>query len=134
MKTRVLDSWPILEWMSGRQPATDYVARLLSQAERGHARLLISAINIGEVYYFLRTHHSASLAAAWREASLAMPASVEVPALDDIWQAATLKGLYPISYADAFAAALAQKHNCPLLTGDPEFRRVENLALDWLAR
>jgi predicted nucleic acid-binding protein len=98
----------------------------------GHARLLISAINIGEVYSFLRKHHSASLAAAWREASLAMPASVEVPALDDIWQAATLKALYPISYADAFAAALAQKHNCPLLTGDPEFRRVENLALDWL--
>ncbi len=134
MKTRVLGSWPILEWMSGRQPATDYVVRLLSQAERGQARLLISAINLGEVYYFLQKHHSASLASAWREASLAMPASVEVPSLDDIWQAATLKVLYPISYPGAFAAALAQKHNCPLLTGDSEFRCVENLALDWLTR
>ena len=28
MKTRVLDSWAILEWISGRQPATDTVAGL----------------------------------------------------------------------------------------------------------
>ena len=32
MKTRALDSWAILEWMSGRQPATDRVAKLLSEA------------------------------------------------------------------------------------------------------
>jgi predicted nucleic acid-binding protein len=37
---------------------------------------------------------------------------------------------FPIAYADAFAAALAQKYNCPLVTGDPEFRRVDQLELD----
>jgi predicted nucleic acid-binding protein len=30
------------------------------------------------------------------------------------------------------AAALAQKYNCPLVTGDPEFRRVDQLELDWI--
>ena len=34
MKTRILDSWAILEWMSGRQPATDAVSLLLSEAEK----------------------------------------------------------------------------------------------------
>jgi predicted nucleic acid-binding protein len=43
-----------------------------------------------------------------------------------------LKGRYPIAYADAFAAALAQKHRCPLVTGDPEFRTVAGLDLDWI--
>ena len=44
----------------------------------------------------------------------------------------SLKGRFPIAYADAFAAALAQKYNCPLATGDPEFRRVDQLELDWI--
>ena len=39
MKTRVLDSWAILEWISGRQPATDAVAGLLAESEAGAARL-----------------------------------------------------------------------------------------------
>lgn len=47
MKTRGLDSWAILEWISGRQPATDLVRKLLAEAEEGKTRLLMSAINVG---------------------------------------------------------------------------------------
>jgi len=132
VKTRVLDSWAILEWISGRQPATDAVAKLLAEAEEGRTRLLLSAINAGEVYYFLRKQHSEALAESWRESSGTLPATLEVPTAEDIWKAAELKGRYPIAYADAFAAALAQKYNCPLVTGDPEFRSVEQLELDWV--
>ena len=132
MKTRVLDSWAILEWMSGRQPACDQVASLLSEAEEGRARLLMSAINVGEVYYFLRKHHTEALADSWRESSRTLPVTIETPSADDIWSAASLKARYPIAYADAFAAALAQKYNCPLVTGDPDFRRVDQLELDWV--
>ena len=132
MKTRVLDSWAILEWMSGRQPASGLVARLLSEAEEGQVRLLMSAINVGEVYYFLRKHHTGALAESWRESSRTLPVTIEVPTADDIWSAASLKARFPIAYADAFAAALAQKYNCPLVTGDPEFRRVDQLELDWI--
>lgn len=132
MKTRVLDSWAILEWMSGRQPASGYVAKLLAEAEDGQSRLLMSAINVGEVYYFLKKHRNESLAETWRESSPTLPATIEVPTADDIWSAASLKARFPIAYADGFAAALAQKHNCPLVTGDPEFRRVDRLKLDWI--
>jgi uncharacterized protein len=134
VKTRVLDSWAILEWMSGRQPAMHVVDQLLADAERGRARLLMSAINVGEVYYFLRKHQNRALSDAWRESSQTLPVTLDVPALDDIWNAALLKGRFPISYADAFAAALAQKYNCPLATGDPEFRSVDHLKLDWIGR
>jgi predicted nucleic acid-binding protein len=134
VKTRVLDSWAILEWISGRQPATDAVAKLLAEPEAGHARLLMSAINVGEVYYFLRKYHSEKLADSWRELSRTLPVTIEVPSADEIWEAAVLKGQYPIAYADAFAAALANKYQCPLVTGDPELRSIAHLKLDWIGR
>ena len=93
----------------------------------------MSAINTGEVYYFLRKTHSKRVAESWRELSATLPVTIEVPTADEIWDAALLKGQYPIAYADAFAAALAYKYRCPLLTGDPDFRTVPNLELDWIS-
>jgi uncharacterized protein len=132
VKTRVLDSWAILEWINGRSPACEAVDTLLAEAEGGRARLLMSAINTGEIYHFLRKNYSEALAESWRESAPALPVRIEVPTAEDIWSAASIKGRFPISYADAFAAALAEKYNCPLVTGDPEFRTVEKLELDWL--
>ncbi len=132
MKIRVLDSWAILEWIQERSLAGRKVAALLSEAEVGRASLLMSAINAGEVYYFLRKQHSEALAESWRESSPALPVRFDVPSADDIWAAASLKGRFPISCADAFAAGLAQKHSCPLVTGDPELRSVEKLQIHWI--
>ena len=132
MKIRVLDTWPILEWMNLRQPATDAVEKLFDESVAGSAQLFMSAINAGEVYYFLRKTHSEQIAESWRESSGMLPITIEVPTANEIWNAALLKGKYPISYADAFAAALAQKYRCPLLTGDAEFRRLPDLELDWI--
>jgi predicted nucleic acid-binding protein len=92
----------------------------------------MSAINVGETHYVLRKRHSVALAEDWRALSRSLPVTIEVPTLDDIWNAAALKGQYAISYADAFAAGLAHKYDCPLVTGDKEFRRVAHLELDWL--
>ena len=132
MKTRVLDSWAILEWLNGRTRAGNTVAALLAGAEAGEARLLMSAINVGEIYSFLRKQVSKTLSESWRETSRTLPVTIEVPTMTDIWAAALLKGDHPVSYADAFAAALAKKHNCPLVTGDPELRSIKTLELDWI--
>ncbi|MBV8071743.1 MAG: hypothetical protein JO270_17665 [Acidobacteriaceae bacterium] len=45
-----------------------------------------------------------------------------------------MKASFPIAYADAFAAALAQKHDCALVTGDPELRAVDRLNIHWIGR
>jgi len=134
VKTRVLDTWPILEWMNARQPATDAVEGLFEESLAGSARLFMSAINAGEVYYFLRKTHSERIAESWRQLSGTLPLTIEVPTADEIWDAALLKGKYPIACADAFAAALAEKYHCPLITGDPEFRAIPDLELDWIGR
>jgi hypothetical protein len=54
-----------------------------------------------------------------------LPVTFNVPSAADISNAATLKARFPIAYADAFAAA-------PLVTGDPEFTRVDRLEVDWI--
>ena len=107
---------------------------LLAEAEAGFAQLYMSAVNVGEVYYVLRKHRADRLAQSWRELSGTLPVTIEVPTADEIWDAALLKGQYPIAYADAFAAALAQKHRCALVTGDPDFRVIPDLELDWIGR
>jgi ribonuclease VapC len=121
-----------MEWISGRQPARRAVAQLLSEAQFDAAALFLSAINAGEVYYSLRKQHSASLAESWRQTAGVLPITIEVPTAGEIWDAALLKGQYPVAYADAFAAALALKYRCPLVTGDPEFRSIPDLELDWI--
>ena len=60
---------------------------------------------------------------------------VEVVPVDRplVFAAAHLKARYPISYADAFAAALAKQNQARLMTGDPEFKAVEpEVAIHWL--
>jgi ribonuclease VapC len=123
-----------MEWITGKRGSSEDVSSLLSKAETGHLSLSMSAINAREVYYFLRKHHEVSLAEFWRESSATLPVAIEVPSREDIWKAAALKARYPISYADAFAAALAQKHACQLVTGDAEFRSIKGLDLYWFDR
>jgi len=48
-------------------------------------------------------------------------------------QAARLKASHRMSYADCFAAALAMKRKCELVTGDKEFKQVESqLKIRWI--
>jgi hypothetical protein len=56
----------------------------------------MSAINVGEVYYFLRKHKGRKLAETWRETSGGLPFTIDVPSGDDIWNAAVLKSQFPI--------------------------------------
>jgi ribonuclease VapC len=94
----------------------------------------MSAINVGEVYYFLQKQNQTSAAENWRRGSATLPVSIDIPRSEHIWGAAELKARFPISYADAFAGELARRYACPLITGDPEFRSVDVLTLDWVGR
>jgi predicted nucleic acid-binding protein len=50
-----------------------------------------------------------------------------------IYQAAKLKAKYTVAYADCFAAALSLKMKALLVTGDPEFRKLEHeTKIEWI--
>ena len=40
-------------------------------------------------------------------------------------KASKLKAKYPVAYADCFAASLAIEKNASVITGDPEFKKME---------
>ncbi len=133
----VVDSWPVLQFIYGREPARSRFRERLDSADRGELRLLISRINFGEIIYNLLIKQRLGEFREIRFAISDLP--LEVISVDDLLvdEAVQLKGLYPISYADAFVAALARRYNAPVITGDPDFQKLHAagvVALDWLGK
>ena len=48
-------------------------------------------------------------------------------ALSDVLEAARIKARCAIAYADCFAVATALREGAPIVTGDPEFKKVEDI-------
>lgn len=134
----VLDSWAVLAWLSGEASAR-HVQSALRTAETRGLRAYLSVINAGEVYY--RQARSAGFDVADRFLvdlrSGVLPIRLADAHDRRVWQAARLKAKYPIAYADAFAGALAQELDLPVLTGDRDFRVLEQAGecrIQWLPR
>jgi len=91
----------------------------------------MSVVNLGEVYYrAMQQRADAVRALEWVDKS-----SIEIVDASRTLTlaAARLKARFRMSYADCFAAALAQRLGATVVTGDPEFREVEHLIdIEWL--
>ena len=58
---------------------------------------------------------------------------VDVTTFDLVRQAAVFRATKKLSYADCFAAALAKIRRAEFVTGDPEFKTMEDeLKIGWL--
>jgi predicted nucleic acid-binding protein len=132
---KVLDSWAMLAWLQNEKPANEYIRNLIKLANNGDLGLFINIINLGEVYYnLMRTRGENAANLFWADFGNSSINLVGVNKSITL-TAAKLKGNHRISYADAFAVATAIIYDCPLLTGDPEFRSVESLIkIEWLER
>ncbi|MBN1867864.1 type II toxin-antitoxin system VapC family toxin [Candidatus Sumerlaeota bacterium] len=135
MATKVLDSWAIMAFFED-EPAADAVERLLQQAVEGKHRLLLCAVNWGEIYY--ATMRAVSPEAAEQKAREIASLPIEIVGVGEdlalARQAAIFKATKRIAYADCFAAALAKLRNAELVTGDPEFKEVgDEVTVSWLA-
>lgn len=121
MERVVLDAWALLAWLQDEAPAAGEVDALLQRASRGEVEASMSIVNAGEVVYRSARAHSGRDGERIKGALHEMPFKI-VPASDErVWAAVALKGRYPISYADAFAATLAQERGAVLWSGDPDF-------------
>lgn len=130
----VADAYALLAFFAG-QPGGDRVAAILADPDN---TLHVSSINLGEVYYILLRRHG-PVAAQDVERDVFDQPNVEV--VDSTWEriraAAAIKAGGGMSFADAFAAALAQELDATLVTGDPEFEPLERqrrLRILWLPR
>jgi predicted nucleic acid-binding protein len=109
-----LDSWALLAWLDGEEPAADLV-----QTAFETGRPWMSWINLGEVAYQLERRHGAEETAATVARLRAVLALDDVTAVR-VLGAARIKAAQPIAFADCFAAATAIARDATLFTGDPE--------------
>ena len=130
----VLDSWILVAWLKDQPPGAERMEDLWAEAARGEVRLSASVVNIGEVFYLTAKRKGMSAAEELLGHLRGRP--LEFLSAPDalVFEAWRLKAQYPISLADAFAAAAAMKVKCPLVTGDPELRALASdgvLKLEW---
>jgi ribonuclease VapC len=132
LNSYVLDAFAVLAFVNG-EPGGPKVGALLEAAAAGEIELGISLINLGEVLYRIARQHGEAEANVVLNALDESPLSYLAVTRDRVLAASHLKATRPISYADAFAAAVAAELDAVVVTGDPEFRSLaDKVKIEWL--
>ncbi len=132
MERFVLDTFALIAYFRD-EPGAARVRSLMEAAARGEVELSMSAINLGEFLYITERRQGENRARQTLALVDSLPVWIAEATRKRVLAAAHIKAHYPISYADAFAAALAEELGATLLTGDPEFKAVERrIAIEWV--
>jgi predicted nucleic acid-binding protein len=111
---RCLDSWAVLAWLDGEEPAAGMVERTIKRE-----RPAMSWMNLVEVHYRTIRDHGRQEADQVL-AELRPLVTENLPGIAAMRSVSALKAEHPIALADCFAVALAAEEEAELLTGDPE--------------
>ena len=128
----VLDSFALMALLEDESGAS-YVQELLERAARRECELFMSVLNLGEVLYTVESRRGL-------EASQQVLATVDQLPIEVVdvgrslaLSAARLKAGAGVGYADCFVGALAQHLGGTVVTGDSDFRRIEDVVpIEWL--
>jgi predicted nucleic acid-binding protein len=132
MSTKILDAHAVMSFLKD-EPGADIVRNLILKAVEGNVTLEMCIVNLGEVWYAIARATSPEKADQYVQEIRGM--AIEIADAD--WQltrqAAVFKVSGNISYADCFAAALAKNHKAELITGDKEFKALEDeIKIVWI--
>ena len=129
----VLDTWAVIAYYED-EPASKQVAEIIADANEHGIPLWMSVVNAGEVWYVI----AREISPAEADHAIEDLRSLGIQLDNAEWKlsrhAAVFKSKHKMSYADAFAAALAVQKNAHLVTGNKEFKQVESdVKIVWLA-
>jgi ribonuclease VapC len=132
MATKVLDAYALMAFFED-EPGADLVRGLLLKAEESDLKLLMSVVNLGEVWYSIARATSPDTADQYIQEINGMAIDI----VDADWplthQAAVFKANGKLAYGDCFAAALAKNRKAELITGDTEFKALEGeIKISWI--
>lgn len=132
MAAKVLDSYALMAFFED-EPGADFVRELIRKSVESDVNLLMTVVNLGEVWYSIARNNSPEIADQYIHEIKGM--GIEIVEVD--WaltrQAAVFKAEGNISYADCFAAALAKLKKAELVTGDREFKSLDGeIKIAWL--
>ncbi|MDP1809606.1 MAG: type II toxin-antitoxin system VapC family toxin [Actinomycetota bacterium] len=126
----VLDSFAVIAFLEGEAGA-DIVQKVLKVGEEGDL-IYMSVVNLGEVYYSMHRAKGPAQADEILEIIDQLPITIVPADRAATLAAAKIKAVNPIAYGDCFAAALAIKNKCPVVTGDKEFKLIKDISIHWI--
>jgi len=131
-KAIVLDSWSIIAYLDD-EPSGQKIADLIADANEQEIPIYMSVVNAGEVWYIIAREISEKDA----DDSIKQLRQLRVQLKDADWEltqeAARFKSQHKMPYADCFAGALAKTMKADLVTGDKEFKAIEDtVTIQWI--
>lgn len=129
-KKRVFDSFALLAYLKMESKYEKVKGLMVAE----DTLLLMNEINVGEVFYILARERGVENAEYFISAILPSLPIKRVPnSFEDVVEAARIKAAHSIAFADCFAIATAIKENASLVTGDPEFKKVQKVVvIEWM--
>jgi ribonuclease VapC len=121
----VLDSFALLAYFCDEKGKTQ-VEQVLEKASAAGVLLKMAVINMGEVLYI--TERERGIRQSQLVLSRIRHLPIKIYNIDEklTLKAAHLKAEYPVAFSDCFAAGLAEMSGSTLMTGDPEFKKLED--------
>lgn len=128
----VLDSYALIAHFED-EAGGEKVRSILKSAREGKTKLYLSVINFGEIYYNTLRERGIEKANETKLIIEQLPIIIIDADKPITIEAAKLKALYPVAYADCFAAAMGVMKKSKVVTGDPEFKKfIKSVKLEWI--
>jgi len=130
--TRVLDTHALMAFLE-KEAGYEKVQQCFVAAVAKDKYLLMTSVNFGEVYYIVLRECGQEKADEIERIIGTLPVEIVDVDMQLAREAARFKAMYKISYADCFAAALANLHKGEIITGDKEFKSLEQeVKIAWI--
>ncbi len=128
----IFDSHALLAFFQGEEGAK-VVGRILNKSIKQAIERLICVINLGEVIYMTKRRFGDAKKMEILGRIQALGFNVISVSDAMVYNAAEIKAEHAISYTDCFTVACAIEHFATIVTGDPEFKKVAELApIKWI--
>ncbi|MFQ5796578.1 MAG: type II toxin-antitoxin system VapC family toxin [Candidatus Bipolaricaulia bacterium] len=122
----VLDSWAVIAWLN-KEPGYKQIDQWLEKGRREEAVLLMSIINIGEVYLQIGRKRGKEMARTIIEKLRQIPIQVVRVSNALVYKAFDYQFSHDLPLADAFVLATADREDAQILTGDSHFKPFDRI-------
>ncbi|MDQ7053124.1 MAG: type II toxin-antitoxin system VapC family toxin [candidate division KSB1 bacterium] len=131
-KKIVLDTHALICYLKD-EPGADEVENAFEKAQNKEIVLLLNVVNLAEVRYIIERRFGESAAQEFVTTLSSLPVEIVNVEKSLALLAAQIKAKTPISLGDCFCAATAMQFEASLMTGDLEFKKLEDqIDIYWL--
>ena len=132
MKKRILDAYGLMVYLE-KEPGFEKVISFFIEAADNDTPLLMTSVNYGEVYYIILRECGQERVNEIEKIIQILPVTIVDVDIQIAREAAQFKAVKKLSYADCFAAALAKLYKGEVITGDREFKLLEDeIKIAWI--